>query len=61
MNYQELTPADKGMLAATIDNMAGQSDDVIADELVSTIVFEHMCHEDDALDLAYDTITNHFN
>lgn len=60
MTYRNLTPAEQGILASTIDTMLGHSDDTIADELIDTIQCERMCPEEDSMFIAYDAITVYF-
>lgn len=54
-----LTPADKGFLAATLDDARsmGLSDDDIAQELVNTILFHSVAEGQSAWDLAYDFLS----
>ena len=52
----KLTPADKGCLAATLDDAIAMSlgDDDIAQQLVNTILFHSIASGHQAWDLAYD-------
>ena len=58
-SLKNLTPADHGFLAVTIEDNAGLSDDNLADRLVDTIFAEDM-DTDDNYSTAYDFITLYF-
>ena len=53
-----MTPADKGFLAATLDDALtmGLGDDDIAQELVNTILFHRIASGQAAWNMAYDFI-----
>ena len=56
MTYQELTPAEKGILAATIDRYKGWSEDAQIFACKEEIIGNNMATKDEAYDIAADAL-----
>jgi hypothetical protein len=61
MTYQELTPAEKGILAVTIDRYQGWSDDSLAFAAKEEALASDMTtDEQEAWSIAYDAVKDYY-